>query len=99
MSYCTKINSIEKLNLEKLIDTVWEEYRNGRYMTAVKLSQKGLITASKKNDVMWVRMFDGLYKEMISSYNESCDTKSEEINTNMDILIKSHQEIKINFTQ
>ena len=99
MSYCTKINSIEKLNLERFVDKICEEYRKKDYVHAVNLSQKGLISASKSDNILWVQMFDGLYKEMISSYNESFDTKSEVINTNMDILIKSHQEIKINFTQ
>jgi hypothetical protein len=68
-------------------------------MNAVKLSQKGLISASKKNDKMWVRMFDALYKEMIDSYRESYNTKSIEINTDMDISIKNFQEIKIDLAQ
>jgi len=94
-----KINSIEKLNLEKLIDTIWEEYREEHYASAIKLSQKGMIIAFKTNDRQWIKMFDALYKEMIDSYQKMDDTEKTEMNIDMDLLIKDYQDIKMNYSE
>jgi len=99
LNSCNKINSIEKLNLEKLIDTIWEEYREERYASAIKLSQKGMIIAFKRNDRQWIKMFDALYKEMIDSYQKMDDTEKTERDIDMDMLIKGYQEIKVNYSE
>ena len=94
-----KINSIEKLNLEKLIDTIWEEYREEHYASAIKLSQKGMIIAFKTNDRQWIKMFDALYKEMIDSYQKMDDTEKAEMHIDTDMLIDGYQEIKLNYSE
>lgn len=99
MNGCNKINSIEKLNLENLIDRIWEEYKEERYANAVKLSQKGLVSAAKTNDRQWVKMFDALCKEMIASYYEWCETRNVENSIDTDMLIEDYKEININFSE
>jgi len=94
-----KINSIEKLNLEKLIDTIWEEYREEHYASAIKLSQKGMIIAFKTNDRQWIKMFDALYKEMIDSYQKMDDTEKSEMYIDMEMLVKDYQDIKLNYSE
>jgi hypothetical protein len=99
VSFNKKINSIEKLNLEQLIDKIWGEYRKGEYLTAVKLSQKGLIGAFKTGNTQWVRMFDALYKEMITSYQEGCESTNIEENVELDTLRENFQEFRLNLSE
>ncbi len=97
MSNCNKINSIEKLSLERLIDQIWDCYRKEQYGSAVKLSQKGLVTASKANDILWVQMFDVLYKEMIEAYSKNISkNESEESNVKGHVAVSNnYQTLKI----